>query len=692
MAGDDLIGLSDNDVRILREMAAEHRNRGSGGTVGPYRNPTDYSSPDLYLALPPDGGIPALDPLGTGSSGDSAPQEGDEPGHALCQIYHLSSPSGTGEDVTIKKISGLTRTVYNLTRKIIPRDWTPVQRLKGGNWIAVGNSGGSTNSSGTAIYVALPRESLGVPPLERGTVGTEDLGDDIPGGSDVPGRGICDIYKIVDGAISNVAVSQYVYNIFRVPILREWFVVGQDAFGKWIALHPPLVRRVKVELKQDLNAGWITLCDPAARINYATAWLKHADIYGVWTTTDEEIIIQMPSKFKGVWFAGEEIEVEYLLQPIGWFPVFDGHTQFIGKMRPDGDCLPSFGVTISSRLTFGTTYTDSATTYNLNAYLSTAGGAHYPPISSFTNEPVNVFWDDVLRLWIVQYITQVVMPECAYFVWCDSAWQSWSAGSDPQIYGPSRGQGVFYAPSALQTTLLATLTGSGVTGRFTGETVLICECGSDTTPPTTTTTTSTTTTTTTTPSCCSQMPSTIAFELVDSGDCHYSGQVATLTRSGNTWSWSGTTACGDSLTITLTCNPSGGGTVSALTLSLNYPCAVPSTITGTIPGSCTCADISACEASYTAAGDVSACNCCTTTTTTTTSTTTTTTTTYRCSGNPCGSCVRQWISGSWIVFSSSCTAPCLTSSASCCSPGFAGTVEGQLATVGCCKPPVYSCS
>lgn len=673
-----IIGLSPADQKLLKEMAAQYRNTRGNGPVPYTTELTDTSSSDLYIALPPTTGIPALTSVGTGSVGNEPPQEGDEPGHAECNIYHLTLV-GTSDEVQIRRISQFALTVFNLSRRALPYDWTPVIRMKDGHWLAQTSPGSSTSAT---IYIALPNESQGIPALTGVVVGTASIGVGLPTVGDIPGKGLCQVYKIEDNKIELLGTDIEVYNIFRTPIPRDWFIIGLDAEGKWLALTAPELRNARAVLVNNLNAGWRF---SSSTDNYfANAILELPDEFGVWQVTDRAIIVEMPPGYKGIWFAGQVIDV---YQDVfgTWYPTSDGYQQFIAEF--DTALVDTHGVgSLYGRFKVSSisapTYSRSNPAYTIAAYIATAGGnTNYQP---YLHTPHQIYWDGLFGFFVAQPLIQSYMGCCAYFTWCSSAWQTYDSTVDPNTFGPATGQGIFYAPTAIQAALLVTLNGSGVTGRFTGETVLICSCGCPSVPPTTTTTTSTTTTTTTTPNCCSQMPSSISFELVDSGDCHYSGQVITLTRSGNTWSWSGTVSCGDPLTVTLTCNPAGGGSVSALSLVLTYPCATPSTITGSIPGTCTCAAISSCAATYTDAGDVSACACCTTTgTSTTTTTTTTAAASYACSGNGCGTCVRRWNAAmhSWQIFSTSCSGSCFN----CCSPGFDGTTNGELTTVGCCN-------
>lgn len=94
----------------------------------------DHQAPETYIALPPEGGIPALSRLGTAS--DQGPQAGDGPGSASCDIYTLDT------NKNLQRVGTSVQTVYNLSTIDIEQDWVLVNRTKFGFWVA---SESSTN-------------------------------------------------------------------------------------------------------------------------------------------------------------------------------------------------------------------------------------------------------------------------------------------------------------------------------------------------------------------------------------------------------------------------------------------------------------------------------------------------------------------------------------------------------------------
>ena len=116
----------EGDQRILKELVRQIRT----GRINPQAQnvpPTDDpQSPEIYIALPPLAGIPALSKLGTGE----AFGEGDTPGSADCDIYKIKS------DGTIERVGSATQKVYNLSGLLIETDWIIIERTKFGFWIA----------------------------------------------------------------------------------------------------------------------------------------------------------------------------------------------------------------------------------------------------------------------------------------------------------------------------------------------------------------------------------------------------------------------------------------------------------------------------------------------------------------------------------------------------------------------------
>lgn len=127
---DQIYGLTDEDRRILTNMIAEQKNR-SGNTTGRQGSQAidheEILAPEVYLAKVPGSGITAM----TTSGGV------DIPGSASCNVYRLLNVSGvTGLYI----VTGLTRTVYNLSSKAIPapssNTYIRIVRDKFGSWVA----------------------------------------------------------------------------------------------------------------------------------------------------------------------------------------------------------------------------------------------------------------------------------------------------------------------------------------------------------------------------------------------------------------------------------------------------------------------------------------------------------------------------------------------------------------------------
>jgi len=83
--------------------------------------PNTFLPPEVYLAKPQDsGGIPGL-------------ANDDEPGSATCDIYKLDD----SDPPALVAVTGLERTVYNLSQSDIGQDWIVVVRTKFGKWFAL---------------------------------------------------------------------------------------------------------------------------------------------------------------------------------------------------------------------------------------------------------------------------------------------------------------------------------------------------------------------------------------------------------------------------------------------------------------------------------------------------------------------------------------------------------------------------
>jgi hypothetical protein len=113
----------------------------------------DLTTPEVYVALTPGGGIPALATdliyglAGTGTGTGTGVGGGNTPGSADCQIYRVLNTEGVA-DLTD---AGFTRTVHNLsTTAIAGGAWVLAVRDKWGIWWAIDPAGGGGSGGGTA--------------------------------------------------------------------------------------------------------------------------------------------------------------------------------------------------------------------------------------------------------------------------------------------------------------------------------------------------------------------------------------------------------------------------------------------------------------------------------------------------------------------------------------------------------------
>lgn len=118
--------LNANDKRIISQVVREVLSQQGNPQA---QNPSgiefeDHQAPEVYIALPPQGGIPALTRVGTSDS----PGIGDTPGSADCDIYTLDS-SGN-----LQKVGTTSFAVKNLSKTIVSQDWVIVKRNKHGVW------------------------------------------------------------------------------------------------------------------------------------------------------------------------------------------------------------------------------------------------------------------------------------------------------------------------------------------------------------------------------------------------------------------------------------------------------------------------------------------------------------------------------------------------------------------------------
>lgn len=135
MALRDFADAELNDLKLMLQDWRQDRSPGKRRNSGEGDNLGDNAS-DLYVALPPVTGLPALQRFhgytgtspasGTGSN----PEEGDIAGSAMCDIYRIDSDGAL-------VFTGLTRRVYNLNDVAFAFDWMIVALLKQGKWVVV---------------------------------------------------------------------------------------------------------------------------------------------------------------------------------------------------------------------------------------------------------------------------------------------------------------------------------------------------------------------------------------------------------------------------------------------------------------------------------------------------------------------------------------------------------------------------
>lgn len=148
MAKQRVVGLTEKALETLRHLAARDKNIREGRPAIQDPNALLHggiaTAPDVYIALPPTGGIP-----GAGFSSGSLDYP-DTPGSADCQIYYKDHITGL-----MKPVDGLIVDVHNLSVEEIPdTQLVVVKRDKYGVWYieSTGPEGGTgTGTGGTDI-------------------------------------------------------------------------------------------------------------------------------------------------------------------------------------------------------------------------------------------------------------------------------------------------------------------------------------------------------------------------------------------------------------------------------------------------------------------------------------------------------------------------------------------------------------
>ena len=145
--------ITDADERLLQETISYVRSlrQNSPRQSGPDRSfneGEDHQAPEVYIALPPSEGIPALGDVamtgtGTGSGTVNPPPL---PGSAECQFYEIAYDPIDGD--YLQEIPELIHTVYNISSAVVT-GWIIAVRDKSGKWVAVSPGAGTDEDTGT---------------------------------------------------------------------------------------------------------------------------------------------------------------------------------------------------------------------------------------------------------------------------------------------------------------------------------------------------------------------------------------------------------------------------------------------------------------------------------------------------------------------------------------------------------------
>lgn len=114
-----LFFLTQADLVAMKELVSAFRNGRLSLRPGPIDD--THQAPEVYVALVPEEGLPALQRLGTGTT----EQDGDTPGSVVCEIFRLI-------DGRLQSI-GRSFPIYNLGGDV-SHGWVLVQRDKFGTW------------------------------------------------------------------------------------------------------------------------------------------------------------------------------------------------------------------------------------------------------------------------------------------------------------------------------------------------------------------------------------------------------------------------------------------------------------------------------------------------------------------------------------------------------------------------------
>ncbi len=128
-----MYGLSGDDLTLLKEMVDWYRNQPQNVRNRPAPDESEQTTPEVYVAKTPGGGIPAI--------------SGDTPGTASCQLYRRNKADGA-----LDAFGSRSKTVNNITTTDIPGSiYVPVSKDKFNDWyvLAVGDKDTPGTGTGT---------------------------------------------------------------------------------------------------------------------------------------------------------------------------------------------------------------------------------------------------------------------------------------------------------------------------------------------------------------------------------------------------------------------------------------------------------------------------------------------------------------------------------------------------------------
>lgn len=130
--------LTEKDRDLVNELLAEARRARRNPPLRMVPSQEDPQAPEVYIALTPALGIPALvadENYGTGTGSGTGTLMGgaNTPGSAECSIYRILQTEGVDD---LWAVPGVTRKVFNLSETAVPGNrWVKVSRDKFGSWL-----------------------------------------------------------------------------------------------------------------------------------------------------------------------------------------------------------------------------------------------------------------------------------------------------------------------------------------------------------------------------------------------------------------------------------------------------------------------------------------------------------------------------------------------------------------------------